>query len=212
MEIREDYSQEELENLKEYLDNTDDDQDIDDTDMQSFIQNMFGMSMEEYSGAIEDAMKTKTLGYKKVSPDAVDPKYNYEKDSGFDLYSIEDLTLSGLSRATLPGLSRAMVGTGLSFDIPDGYEIQIRPKSGLAINYGITVLNTPSTIDGGYTGEVKVILVNTSRETYEVKKGMKIAQAVLCPVQQGKYVNFENLDELPQTDRGDNGFGSTGLV
>jgi dUTP pyrophosphatase len=212
MEIREDYSQEEIENLKQYLDNTDDDQDIDDADMQTFIQNMFGMSMEEYSGAIEDAMKSKTLGYKKVSPDAVDPKYNYEKDSGFDLHSIEDLTLPGLSRATLPGLSRAMVGTGLSFDIPDGYEIQIRPKSGLAINYGITVLNTPSTIDGGYTGEVKVILVNTSRETYEVKKGMKIAQAVLCPVQQGKYVNFENLDELPQTDRGDNGFGSTGLI
>jgi hypothetical protein len=113
MEIREDYSQEELENLKEYLDNTDDDQDIDDTDMQSFIQNMFGMSMEEYSGAIEDAMKTKTLGYKKVSPDAVDPKYNFEKDSGFDLYSIEDVSLGGMSRA--------MVGTGLAFNIPDGY-------------------------------------------------------------------------------------------
>jgi dUTP pyrophosphatase len=204
MEIREDYSQEELENLKEYLDNTDDDQDIDDTDMQSFIQNMFGMSMEEYSGAIEDAMKTKTLGYKKVSPDAVDPKYNFEKDSGFDLYSIEDVSLGDMSRA--------MVGTGLAFNIPDGYEIQVRPKSGLAINYGLTVLNTPSTIDGGYVGEVKVILFNTSRETYEVKKGMKIAQAVLCPVQQGKYVNFENLDELPQTDRGSDGFGSTGLI
>lgn len=204
MEIREDYSQEELENLKQYLVDTDDDEIIDETDMESFIQNMFGMSMEEYSGAIEDAMKTKTLGYKKVSPDAVDPKYNYEKDSGFDLHSIEDLTL--------PGLSRAMVGTGLAFNIPDGYEIQVRPKSGLAINYGLTVLNTPSTIDGGYVGEVKVILFNTSRETYEVKKGMKIAQAVLCPVQQGKYVNFENLDELPQTDRGSDGFGSTGLV
>jgi dUTP pyrophosphatase len=204
MEIREDYSQEELETLKQYLDNTDDEQDIDDADMQTFIQNMFGMSIEEYSGAIEDAMKSKTLGYKKVSPDAVDPKYNYEKDSGFDLHSIEDLTLLGLSRA--------MVGTGLSFDIPDGYEIQIRPKSGLAINYGLTVLNTPSTIDGGYTGEVKVILFNTSRNNFVISKGMKIAQAVLCPVQQGKYVNFENLDELPQTDRGDNGFGSTGLI
>lgn len=204
MEIREDYSQEELENLKEYLDNSDDDQDIDDTDMQSFIQNMFGMSMEEYSGAIEDAMKTKTLGYKKVSPDAVDPKYNFEKDSGFDLYSIEDVSLGGMSRA--------MVGTGLVFNIPDGYEIQVRPKSGLAINYGLTVLNTPSTIDGGYVGEVKVILFNTSRKTYEVKKGMKIAQAVLCPVQQGKYVNLENIDELPNTDRGSDGFGSTGLI
>lgn len=203
MEIREDYNQEELENLKQYLDSVEDGQELSDEEMQDFIQSMLGMSMDDYTNVLEDAMKSKTLGYKKLSPNAIDPKYNYEKDSGFDLYSIEDVALGGLSRA--------MVGTGLAFNIPDGYEIQIRPKSGLAINYGLTVLNTPSTIDGGYVGEVKVILFNTSRETYQVKKGMKIAQAVLCPVQQGKYVNLENLDELPQTDRGDNGFGSTGL-
>lgn len=203
MEIREDYSQEELDNLKQYLDGIGDEQELTDEEMQKFIESMLGMSPEDYSSVIEDAMKTKTLGYKKLSPDAVDPKYNYEKDSGFDLYSIEDVALGGMSRA--------MIGTGLAFNIPDGYEIQVRPKSGLAINYGLTVLNTPSTIDGGYVGEVKVILFNASRETYQVKKGMKIAQAVLCPVQQGKYVNLENLDELPQTDRGDNGFGSTGL-
>jgi dUTP pyrophosphatase len=203
MEIREDYNQEELENLKQYLDSVEDGQELSDEEMQDFIQSMLGMSMDDYTNVLEDAMKSKTLGYKKLSPNAIDPKYNYEKDSGFDLYSIEDVALGGLSRV--------MVGTGLAFNIPDGYEIQIRPKSGLAINYGLTVLNTPSTIDGGYVGEVKVILFNTSRETYQVKKGMKIAQAVLCPVQQGKYVNLENLDELPQTDRGDNGFGSTGL-
>ena len=203
MEIREDYSQEELENLKKYLDSTDEDETLSDADMEAFMQNMFGISMDEYSGALENAMKSKTLAYKKLSPDAVDPSYNFEKDSGFDLYSIEDVALGGMSRA--------MVSTGLAFNIPDGYEIQIRPKSGLAINYGLTVLNTPSTIDGGYVGEVKVILFNTSRETYQVKKGMKIAQAVLCPVQQGKYVNLENIDELPDTDRGSDGFGSTGL-
>lgn len=203
MEIREDYSQEELENLKKYLDSTDEDETLSDADMEAFMQNMFGISMDEYSGALENAMKSKTLGYKKLSPDAVDPSYNFEKDSGFDLYSIEDVALGGMSRV--------IVSTGLAFNIPDGYEIQIRPKSGLAINYGLTVLNTPSTIDGGYVGEVKVILFNTSRETYQVKKGMKIAQAVLCPVQQGKYVNLENIDELPDTDRGSDGFGSTGL-
>lgn len=203
MEIREGYSQEEIENLKQYLDGIGDEQELTDEEMQKFIESMLGMSPEDYSSVIEDAMKTKTLGYKKLSPDAVDPKYNYEKDSGFDLYSIEDVALGGMSRA--------MIGTGLAFDIPDGYEIQVRPKSGLAINYGLTVLNTPSTIDGGYVGEVKVILFNTSRETYQVKKGMKIAQAVLCPVQQGKYVNLENVDELPDTDRGSDGFGSTGL-
>ena len=203
MEIREDYNQEELENLKQYLDSVEDGQELSDEEMQDFIQSMLGMSMDDYTNVLEDAMKSKTLGYKKLSPNAIDPKYNYEKDSGFDLYSIEDVALGGLSRA--------MVGTGLAFNIPDGYEIQIRPKSGLAINYGLTVLNTPSTIDGGYVGEVKVILFNTSRETYQVKKGMKIAQAVLCPVQQGKYVNLENIDELPDTDRGSDGFGSTGL-
>lgn len=204
MEIREDYNQEELDNLKQYLDGIGDEQELTDEEMQKFIESMLGMSPEDYSSVIEDAMKTKTLGYKKLSPDAVDPKYNYEKDSGFDLYSIEDVALGGMSRA--------MIGTGLAFNIPDGYEIQVRPKSGLAINYGLTVLNTPSTIDGGYVGEVKVILFNTSRETYQVKKGMKIAQAVLCPVQQGKYVNLENVDELPDTDRGSDGFGSTGLI
>ena len=204
MEIREDYNQEELDKLKNYLDSTDEDEAMDDSDIEAFMQNMFGITMDEYSSTIENVMKSKTLGYKKLSQDAVEPKYNFEKDSGFDLYSIEDVSLGGMSRA--------MVGTGLAFNIPDGYEIQIRPKSGLAINYGLTVLNTPSTIDGGYVGEVKVILFNTSRETYEVKKGMKIAQAVLCPVQQGKYVNLENIDELPNTDRGSDGFGSTGLI
>jgi dUTP pyrophosphatase len=192
-------SNEELEALKNIMDN----EDAQYEDIESILQNMLGLSPIEYEDLLDKAMKTKTLGYKKLSPDAVDPSYNYEKDSGFDLYTIEDVSLAGMSRA--------MIGTGLAFDIPDGYEIQVRPKSGLAINYGLTVLNTPSTIDGGYVGEVKVILFNASRETYQVKKGMKIAQAVLCPVQQGKYVNLENLDELPQTDRGDNGFGSTGL-
>jgi len=204
MEIREDYNQEELDKLKNYLDSTDEDEAIDDSDIEAFMKNMFGITMDEYSRTLENVMKSKTLGYKKLSPDAINPKYNFEKDSGFDLYYIEDVSLGGMSRA--------MVGTGLAFNIPDGYEIQIRPKSGLAINYGLTVLNTPSTIDGGYVGEVKVILFNTSRETYEVKKGMKIAQAVLCPVQQGKYVNLENIDELPNTDRGSDGFGSTGLI
>jgi len=204
MEIREDYNQEELDKLKNYLDSTDEDETIDDTDIEAFMQNMFGITMDEYSSTLENVMKSKTLGYKKLSSDAVDPKYNFEKDSGFDLYSIEDVSLAGMSRV--------MVGIGLAFNIPDGYEIQIRPKSGLAINYGLTVLNTPSTIDGGYTREVKVILFNTSRDNFVINKGMKIAQAVLCPVQQGKYVNFENLDELPQTDRGSDGFGSTGLI
>jgi len=189
-------SEEEIERLGNLMNEQGDD------DISGLLE-MFGIDPEEYSLLLETAMKMKTLGFKKVHPDAVEPFYNFEKDSGFDLFSVEDVILKPLSRL--------MVGTGLAFNIPDGYEIQIRPKSGLAINYGITVLNTPSTIDGGYTGEVKVILFNSSRDNFVINKGMKIAQAVLCPVLQGKYVNTENIDELPQTDRGDNGFGSTGI-
>jgi len=192
-----DLSQEEIERLQNLMNEQGDDDDI------NGLLEMFGISPEEYGTLFETAMKVKNLGYKKVHPDAIDPFYNYEKDSGFDLCSVEEVVLKPLSRL--------MVSTGLAFNIPDDHEIQIRPKSGLAINYGVTVLNTPSTIDGGYVGEVKVILFNTSREEFHIKKGTKIAQAVLCPVIQGKYVNIENIDELPQTDRGDNGFGSTGI-
>jgi dUTP pyrophosphatase len=192
-------SEEEIERLENLMS-----EQGDDNDDISALLGMFGISPEEYGTLFEDAMKTKKLGFKKLHPDAIAPFYNYEKDSGFDLCSVEEVVLKPLSRL--------LVSTGLAFNIPDGYEIQIRPKSGLAINYGITVLNTPSTIDGGYVGEVKVILFNTSREEFPIMKGTKIAQAVVCPVIQGKYVNIENIDELPQTDRGDNGFGSTGLI
>jgi len=190
-------SEEEIERLENLINEQGDDDDI------SGLLGMFGISPEEYGVLFEDAMKTKTLGFKKVHPDAIEPFYNFEKDSGFDLCSVEEVVLKPLSRL--------LVSTGLAFNIPDGHEIQIRPKSGLAINYGITVLNTPSTIDGGYVGEVKVILFNTSREDFSIKKGTKIAQAVVCPVIQGKYVNIENVDELPETDRSDKGFGSTGI-
>jgi len=104
-----------------------------------------------------------------------------------------------------------LIPTGLKFDIPEGTEIQIRPKSGLAINQGIMVLNTPGTVDQGYVGEIKVILFNSSSSNVEIKKGMKVAQAVLCPVFSGKFVNLEVVDDLEDKERGSNGFGSTGL-
>jgi dUTP pyrophosphatase len=168
------------------------------------IMDSMGINQEELEQQLSGILTKKaTLKFTKIHEDAVSPKYNYESDSGFDLHSTEDVTVEGMGRALAP--------TGLRFDIPMGHEIQVRPKSGLAINYGVTVLNTPSTIDGGYVGEVKVILFNTSREEFHIKKGTKVAQAVLCPVIQGKYVNIENIDELPETDRGDNGFGSTGI-
>jgi len=135
--------------------------------------------------------------------DSISPLYNYETDSGFDLHSIEDLTIEPMGRA--------LINTGLSFDIGDGYEIQVRSKSGLALNEGLFVLNSPGTIDNGYTGEIKVIVFNTNPFPYIVSKGMKIAQAVVCPVINGKWVKIEEVDEIIKKDRNSNGFGSTGI-
>ena len=104
-------------------------------------------------------------------------------------------------------LKRAMIPTGLSFAIPEGYEIQVRPRSGLAAKSGVTVLNTPGTIDSDYRGEVKVILVNLSDEAFTVNNGDRIAQLVVAPVTTG---TFEKVDSLDETERGSGGFGSTG--
>ena len=102
---------------------------------------------------------------------------------------------------------RAMIPTGLFFAIPHGYEIQVRPRSGLAAKNGVTVLNTPGTIDSDYRGEVKVILINLGSEDFEVKNGDRIAQIVVSPVTIG---SFERVSELDETARGSGGFGSTG--
>jgi dUTP pyrophosphatase len=104
-----------------------------------------------------------------------------------------------------------LVPTGISFDIKDGYEIQVRSKSGLAINQGLMVLNSPGTVDNGYSGEVKVIVFNTNSHPVTITKGMKIGQAVLCPVVNGKWVNLVQKNKINEKDRGDNGFGSTGI-
>jgi len=145
----------------------------------------------------------KTLEYKILSPLASTPKYNYPTDSGFDLCSVESVVI--------PPLSRAMIGTGLSFNLPDGTELQIRSRSGLAAKYGIMVLNSPGTIDCGYTGEVKIVLFNSSQEPFQVERGMKIAQAVYAHCMNGKWVELEEVDEIEKKDRNENGFGSTGI-
>ncbi|MFQ5637132.1 MAG: dUTP diphosphatase [bacterium] len=137
---------------------------------------------------------------KKLTADAHIPQYAHFGDSGADLYSTIDFTLQPMQREAIP--------TGLAAEVPEGFEMQVRPKSGLAINGGLTVLNTPGTIDFGYRGEIKVILINLSSEPYEIKKGQKIAQLVVAPV---AYARFDEVAELSETKRGAGGFGSTGL-
>jgi dUTP pyrophosphatase len=135
--------------------------------------------------------------------DNKEPEYAYKSDSGFDLRSTEEMWVQANDRKLIP--------TGLKFDIPDGYEIQVRSKSGLALKQGLMVLNSPGTVDSGYQGEVKVIIFNTTNERIKIEKGQKIAQAVLCPVVNGKWVNLIKVEEIGEKDRNNQGFGSTGL-
>ena len=167
------------------------------------LEDMLGMSVDEMNETHMIAMKTKTLVVELVHEDAKIPSYAYPSDSGFDLRSTIEINI--------PPFGRALIPTGIKLSIPEEYEIQVRPKSGLALNQGLTVLNTPGTVDSGYVGEIKVIVFNTSNETVTVSKGMKIAQAVLCPVVCGKYVSLELTNKVDDKDRMDNGFGSTGL-
>ena len=136
-----------------------------------------------------------------------EPKYQKEGDSGFDFMAnlLED------EEIIIEPLKRAVVPTGLHFQIPIGFELQVRPRSGLALKNGITVLNTPGTVDSGYRGEVKVVLFNTGEDTFKIKNGDRIAQGVIAPVQIKRTTKFITVNQLDDSDRGTGGFGSTGL-
>ena len=138
---------------------------------------------------------------KRLSKKVSLPKYETSGSSGLDLAANIDANI-----IINPG-KLAIIPTGLAVSIPKGFEIQIRPRSGLAAKKKITVLNTPGTIDADYRGEIKVILINHSDEIFTVEKGLRVAQMVICPVIQA---NIQEVDELSETTRGEGGFGSTG--
>ncbi len=128
------------------------------------------------------------------------PSYESAGAAGMDICAAESIVIrSG---------KRAAIATGFAFAIPEGYEIQVRPRSGLAYKNGMTVLNTPGTIDSDYRGEIKVILVNLGDEDFQVNKGDRIAQIIAAPVQRA---NLNEVDNLDDTERGSGGFGSTGV-
>jgi len=141
-----------------------------------------------------------TLKFRRIHPDASLPSYAHEGDAGMDVRSVEDVEIA-------PG-SRALVHTGLVMMLPPGWEAQVRPRSGLALKHGVTVLNTPGTIDAGYRGEVGVILANFGEGPFMVAKGDKVAQIVVAPVARAEIVESAEVDE---TERGAGGFGSTGV-
>lgn len=135
---------------------------------------------------------------KKIHPDAILPNYAHPGDAGMDLCSVEEYILEPEERK--------LFSTGLQVEIPPGYEMQIRPRSGLALKQGITVLNSPGTIDSGYRGEIGVILINHGEKPYEIKKGERIAQGVIGKIEE---VLINDVDELSDSLRGQGGFGST---
>ena len=174
-----------------------------DEEYQKELEDMLGLSFEDMEKEINNIAKLRTIKVELVHEDAVLPKYAYPSDSGFDLHATEEVIIGPFGRALVP--------TGLKVSFEEGYEIQVRPKSGLAIKQGLTVLNTPGTVDQGYTGEIQVIVFNTNNTTVTIPKGMKVGQGVLCPVVQGKYVSIEQVGQVEDKDRGNNGFGSTGI-
>jgi len=138
---------------------------------------------------------------KRLSKDVSLPKYETNGSSGMDLAANIDNKIS-----VGPGKT-AIVSTGIAVSIPEGFEAQIRPRSGLAAKKKISVLNTPGTIDADYRGEIKVILINLSDQLFIIEKGLRIAQMVICPIVQAQ---LQEVQELSITDRGEGGFGSTG--
>ena len=132
------------------------------------------------------------------------PRYQTKMASGFDLSAAitDPIHLNSIGAS-------AMIPTGLRFEIPAGFEAQIRPRSGLAAKHGITVTNTPGTIDADYRGEIKVLLTNLTGKRFQVKRGDRIAQMVICPIVQA---NLVQVDDLDSTERGEGGFGSTGVA
>ena len=138
---------------------------------------------------------------KRLSKEVSLPKYETSGSSGMDLAANIDANFN-----IDPGKT-AIIPTGLALSIPKGFEVQIRPRSGLAAKQKISVLNTPGTIDADYRGEIKVILINLGQESFKVEKGLRIAQMVVCPIVQAQ---LKEVDDLNETERGKGGFGSTG--
>jgi|TARA_R110002020_G_scaffold377631_1_gene588704 dUTP pyrophosphatase len=164
------------------------------------FQEMKGLKMED----LTPTQKKIEVKFLNESPHE-DPKFQHKYDSGFDFRAnLGDETI------TLKPLERTLVPTGLYFELPENYELQVRPRSGLAAKNGITVLNTPGTVDRGYRGEIKIILINLGQEDFTISDGDRVAQGVINGILSEFWSVFTKVDTLNTTERSDKGFGSTG--
>lgn len=159
---------------------------------------MLNRSIEIIESIVNIPREMVDIKIKKLHEDAIIPTYAHASDAGADIYAIEDIDI--------PPHKTIIVKTGIAVSIPNNYEIQIRPRSGLSSKTNLRIANTPGTIDAGYTGEVGVIMDNIGNLTAHIKKGDKIAQMVPMPV---PMINWIEVDELESTDRGTNGYGSS---
>jgi dUTP pyrophosphatase len=198
--------QEILNKLKEYeklLSTDESDDTIDDQLAEQINLTLDELNNEIYNAQKEEYSKLSVKYINKSTND--DPKFAYEGDSGFDLRAdiSEPIVLNPLKRVLVP--------TGLYFELEKGTEIQVRPRSGLAIKNGITVLNSPGTVDSHYRGEVKIPLINLGEEPFTIQKGDRIAQAVIMPVFGEGKVILTKTDGINETVRGEGGFNSSGI-
>ena len=175
------------------------------------VLSQLGVDRKTMEG-IEEAAKQQAMDDVKIKikfvnhSDNEDPKHKHLDDSGMDLRANlpdNDITI-GVGKISL-------IPTGLHFELPESMEIQVRPRSGLAAKNGITVLNTPGTVDRGYTGEIKIILINLGDSDFIVRHGDRIAQAVVSPVISGRWSKIIKVGSIGKAERGDGGFGSTGI-
>lgn len=163
-------------------------------------------------------VKTIPLEILKMDPKVETPFYASSGSAGFDLRAFitpetaaeNKLELNSDGAFVLKAGERSKIPTGLKFVIPEGYEVQIRPRSGLAFKHGISLTNTPGTIDSDYRGEIQILIINHGKEDFVIANGERVAQAVIAPVTQAKFVEITELPEEADNTRGAGGFGSTG--
>tara|TARA_R100000664_G_C2756872_1_gene144869 strand:+ start:941 stop:1588 length:648 start_codon:yes stop_codon:yes gene_type:complete len=181
-------------------------------DMQEIYKNVEESTGIDLSGIeglsqnmVNDSQPKLEVKFKNESTNE-DPKFNHKDDSGFDFRAnLPD------GPVTIKSLERKLIPTGLSYELPENYELQVRPRSGLAIKKGLTVLNTPGTVDCGYRGEIKVILINLSNEDVMISHGDRIAQGVINNILNERWGTFTKVEELGDTERSNKGFGSSGV-
>ena len=194
--MSEEYSEDEMMRLLGELHQMTNDNSDTTGDFDGYVQDLLKYEAETTNGEVE----TKFIN-KSNNPD---PEYAKKGDSGFDLRAFIDEPI------TLGSLERALIPTGLSFELPPNTEIQVRPRSGMALKHGIGCLNSPGTVDEGYRGDVGVVAVNLSNEEYTIQPGERIAQAVIVNVIGHGISKLTKVDELSETERGGSGYGSSG--